>query len=112
MTLQLPSGAASTQRGEGWLGLGLFNYTGGANALEPILKHAVAQIHTSGLDKTMDNKIAAEFFYFTTLHYFLVANGRFLIRTDTKEAPTAARYWMCVAAFVPYFFSGERERAL
>jgi hypothetical protein len=79
-------------RTKGFLGMGLFTKSEGPNAIKHVLRYTVAQIGYQGLDKTIDSKILAEFLFFTSLHYFLVANGRFLVRTDRTQAPTEARY--------------------
>ena len=97
MTLQL-SGTK-----EGFLGMGLFTRSEGPNALECVMRYTIAQIGYQGLDKTIDSKILAEFLFFTSLHFFLVANGRFLVRTDQTEAPTEARYFSL--SFLHFSFS-------
>jgi hypothetical protein len=77
---------------KGFLGMGLFTESTGPNALEHVMRYTLAQIAYQGIDKTIDSKILAEFLFFTSLHFFLVANGRFLVRTEQTQAPTEARY--------------------
>jgi hypothetical protein len=86
MTLQL-KGAEQ----KGFLGMGLFTRSLGPNAMEHVMRYTVAQIGYQGIDKTIDSKILAEFLFFSSLHFFLVANGRFMVRTNPMEAPTEAR---------------------
>jgi hypothetical protein len=72
--------------------MGMFNLRNGCNTLEPAIRYTVAQIaYSKGLVKTVDNKILAEFLYFTILHYFLIANGRFMLNSGTTTKMSEAR---------------------